>query len=345
MQGFCLPWHPRDQISQNDLNVYGSSGIKKAPYRTKPLWCAHNRRRPHGHNARCRDQPGVEPARRTSGSQKAASRSPPERGPYRLFQADTRSSASCCSRLSPQYSPTITWSHSALPLHATTVRSGFNRLRVGEKDCRPRRHASPALPAMAVPAAARPPHRASAPAGGASGRAALQDERAGACACLLLRLSDLRGLFSVPRPCTPSFQLALLSFLWEESVERECRHFCNSLLSRVRGETSLATAKTSKIEATSLPHSASSEKAGSCDLVACFVTVQNYYLSALWAVPARVRLGSASPAVSVKLLITSLGAGLSTMTTGYGCCFVLAGVCAQWFWAVRKSVCAKQWDI
>lgn len=221
--------------------MYGSSSIKKAPYRTKPLWCAHNRRRPHGHNARCRDQPGAEPARRTSGSQKAASRSPPERGPYRLFQADTRSSASCCSRLSPQYSPTITWSHSALPLHATTVRSGFNRLRVGEKDCRPRRHASPALPAMAVPAAARPPHRASAPAGGASGRA-------GGCACLLLGLSDLRGLFSVPRPCTPSFQLALLSFLWEESVERECRHFCNSLLSRVRGETSLATAKTSKIE-------------------------------------------------------------------------------------------------
>lgn len=113
--------------------------------------------------------PGRPPRRQPRPLRAAARSLPAARGPYRLFQAETRSSASCCSRLSPQYSPTITWSHSALPLHATTVRTGLSRLRAGDKHGRPRRQAGPAPPAM-PPAA--PPLRACAvfpPWGGARG--------------------------------------------------------------------------------------------------------------------------------------------------------------------------------
>lgn len=50
------------------------------------------------------------------------------------------------------------------------------------------------------------------------------------------------------RLCAPSFPLALLSFLLEESGERESRHFCSRLPSGIGGETSLGTRMTSKIE-------------------------------------------------------------------------------------------------
>lgn len=45
--------------------------------------------------------------------------------PHLLFQADTRSNAFLCVWQSLQYSPTITWSHSALLCQATTLRGIF----------------------------------------------------------------------------------------------------------------------------------------------------------------------------------------------------------------------------
>lgn len=100
----------------------------------------------------------------TQARPRAPHRCPPAaRGPYRLFHAETRSSASCCSRLSPQYSPTITWSHSARPLHATTVRSGFSRLRAGDELGWPRRLAGPARAAMPPAPLLAPPPRPALP--------------------------------------------------------------------------------------------------------------------------------------------------------------------------------------
>lgn len=154
------------------------------------------------------------PARRRAGTvgfRLTESSSPPERSPYRLFQADTRSSASCCSRLSPQYSPTITWSHSALPLHATTVRSGFSRLRLGEKDRRPQRHAAPPLPAMArLP----PVLRAELPLL----RAALPGEARRGCGCVLLGLTDLRGLGSARDCARQAFRWPFFLSFWRKVV-------------------------------------------------------------------------------------------------------------------------------
>lgn len=62
-----------------------------------------------------------------AGQGRAGPLPPAPPGPHLLFQADTRSSACCCSRPSPPYSPTITWSHSALPRQATTLRPAMAR--------------------------------------------------------------------------------------------------------------------------------------------------------------------------------------------------------------------------
>lgn len=183
-QGFlCLPWGPPGQAVSGKTHTPEAAARRQHPARrsclpsgTGDLRTQARPRQQHGgaaagSRAPCGPAPGSvrrSRGRRPAGSPQAQTRRPRRaaarsllavRGPYRLFQAETRSSASCCSRLSPQYSPTITWSHSALPRHATTVRSGLRRLRAGDTLRRPRRQARAAMARSPAP----PPLPASAP--------------------------------------------------------------------------------------------------------------------------------------------------------------------------------------
>lgn len=270
-QGFCLP-RPRNPRTEygSTIRASGSSSTKKAPCRTQPLWCARDR------SARCRDS-------------QARSRHGGLRAHRKRLSAGTRPLPALPGRhpiqrllLQPAV-PAVQPHHHLVPFRPSPpCHHSSQRLQPLTAGGEGPPAAAPRQPAAARhgAAAARPPRWASAPAGGASGRAARRGLRVRAAG-----VADLRGRFSVSRPCTPSLRLALLSFLLEESGSARVVISATDFHPGSEEKQALARGWLLKLRNYISTSLGIIRKGWKLRLSCLLVTVKNYCLPAVWTIP------------------------------------------------------------